>query len=262
MDKPGEMFNDGAAYERLVGRWSRRVGATFLDWLGAPSGARWLDVGCGNGAFSEEVATRMAPAAIQGLDPSEGQLAYARVRQGLAGAEFRVGDATSLPYEDNAFDVSTMALVIAFVPDPHRAVAEMARVVRPGGTVAAYMWDIDGRRTPVEPVVAALESIGVARTMPPGENASREGFERLWRGAGMTAIETRTIAIRLEFADFEEYWRSLSAPVGPHARRMRELTQEQLAALRERLRETAEIDARGGVSFGAVANAVKGRVVA
>ncbi|OYV36614.1 MAG: hypothetical protein B7Z80_15090 [Rhodospirillales bacterium 20-64-7] len=159
MERPGEMFDDGAAYERLVGRWSRRVGETFLDWLAVPPQALWLDVGCGTGAFSEEIALRTAPAAIHGIDPSEAQLAYARSR--LAGADFRAGVAGSLPYDDQAFDAATMALVIAFVPDPERAVAEMARVVRPGGLVAAYMWDIDGGHTPIEPILAALRSLGV-----------------------------------------------------------------------------------------------------
>ena len=137
MTEAEDLFNDGAAYERRMGRWSRVVGEKFLDWLAVPQGLRWLDVGCGNGAFTEVVIARSAPAAVSGVDPSEGQLTYARTRPAAKLAEFRRGEAQALPYPDRSFDAATMALVISFVPDPAKAVREMLRVVRPGGWVAA-----------------------------------------------------------------------------------------------------------------------------
>src|SRR5262245_6760866 len=152
MTEAGGMFADGAAYERLMGRWSRIAGAAFLDWLDAPGGLRWLDVGCGNGAFTEELVSRCAPAAVTGIDPSEGQIAYARKRAGVGMAEFRVGDAQLLPFAASSFDAAIMALVIQFLPDPAKAVAEMARVVRPGGSVASYMWDAAANGSPIGPV--------------------------------------------------------------------------------------------------------------
>src|SRR4051812_16784025 len=111
-------FDDGAAYERYMGTWSQLVGATFLDWLAPQPGWRWLDVGCGNGAFTEMLVERCAPAHIEGIDPSEAQLAYARSRPALHGlAQFRQADAMALPFEANAFDAAVMPLVIFFVPD-------------------------------------------------------------------------------------------------------------------------------------------------
>ena len=128
-----QLFTDGAAYERLMGRWSRLVGQAFLDWLDVPKDLRWLDAGCGNGVFTEELIARCAPAAVTAIDPSEEQLAYARNRPGAKAAEFRIGDAQKLPFGDDSFDAAIMALVISFLPKPDKAAAEMTRVVRSGG---------------------------------------------------------------------------------------------------------------------------------
>src|SRR5262245_50326885 len=126
------IFDDGAAYERYMGIWSQLAGEVFLDWLAPEMGLRWLDVGCGNGAFTQMLVDRCAPAAVEGIDPSEAQLAYARTRSAARLARFRVGDAMALPFGDDAFDVAVMPLVIFFVPEPAKGVAEMARVVCPG----------------------------------------------------------------------------------------------------------------------------------
>jgi ubiquinone/menaquinone biosynthesis C-methylase UbiE len=130
-------FEDGATYERYMGRWSQLAGDVFLDWLALRAGLRWLDVGCGNGAFTEMLVDRCAPSAVDGIDPSEAQLAFARTRPTSSIVRFRQADAMALPFPDDSFDVAVMPLVIFFVPDPTKGVAEMARVVRPGGTVAA-----------------------------------------------------------------------------------------------------------------------------
>src|SRR5215469_2702714 len=125
-------FVDGAAYERMMGVWSRIAGDIFLDWLAPAAGLRWLDVGCGSGAFTELLSQRCAPSALDGVDPAEAQLAFARTRPGVSTARFRQGDAMTLPFADDSFDAVTMALVIFFVPDPAKGVAEMARVVARG----------------------------------------------------------------------------------------------------------------------------------
>jgi ubiquinone/menaquinone biosynthesis C-methylase UbiE len=107
MSEAEKLFTDGEAYERLMGRWSRLVGRAFLEWLDAPKGLRWLDVGCGNGAFTEELIGRCSPATVTGIDPSHDQLAYARKRPGAKTAEFQVGDAQRLPFGNDNFDRSS-----------------------------------------------------------------------------------------------------------------------------------------------------------
>ena len=110
-------FDDGAAYERYMGIWSQFAGEAFLDWLAAPAGLRWLDVGCGNGAFTELIVEHCAPASVHGIDPSESQLAYARSRPALQMAEFHQGDAMDQPFPDTMFDAAIMPLVIFFMPN-------------------------------------------------------------------------------------------------------------------------------------------------
>jgi ubiquinone/menaquinone biosynthesis C-methylase UbiE len=183
MSEPGQ-FNDGAAYERLMGRWS------------TAKGLAWLDVGCGNGAFTEEIIARYAPAKVAAVDPSEGQLAYARTRPGAALAEFRVAGAQSLPFDDRSFDVVAMALAISFVPDPVKGASEMARVVRPGGTVATYMWDFSVDGVPITPIYKALHAIGIESPKPPSTAvATLDGMRTLWTQAGLRAVEAKHIRI-------------------------------------------------------------------
>jgi SAM-dependent methyltransferase len=105
-------FDDGAAYEQYMGKWSQLAGETFLDWLAPKSGLRWLDVGCGNGAFTEMLVERCAPISVQGIDPSEAQLAFARTRPASRVAQFRQGDAAAQPFLDDSFDAAVMPLVI------------------------------------------------------------------------------------------------------------------------------------------------------
>jgi SAM-dependent methyltransferase len=253
-------FEDGAAYERMMGTWSRLAGADFLDWLVPGSGLRWIDVGCGNGAFTELLAERCAPAEVQGIDPSEAQLAFARSRPAAKLAEFRQGDAMALPFPDDRFDVAVMALVIFFVPDPNKGVAEMARVVCPGGTVAAYAWDLLGGGFPNEPIQAELRAMGVAHLRPPSADASRmEALRELWKGAGIEAIETREILVERTFKDFDEFWgiSALGSSVGPTLAAM---PAGDIVVLKSRVRARLPADPAGRITFGARANAIKGRM--
>jgi ubiquinone/menaquinone biosynthesis C-methylase UbiE len=251
-------FDDGAAYEQMMGIWSRSAGEIFLDWLAPPSGLRWIDVGCGNGAFTELLVERCAPAEIQGIDPSDGQLAYARTRPGARLAEFRQGDAMALPFPADRFDAAAMALVLVFVPEPAKGVAEMVRVVRPGGTVAAYMWDMEGG-FPLRFLLEEMRAMGLKPPSPPQRDASRmEAMRDLWTGAGLEAVETRQITVHRTFADFDDFWAisQKSPSLGPAIAAMAAGDAE---TLRKRVSARLPADTEGRITYGAHANAIRGR---
>ena len=254
------VFDDGATYERYMGRWSRIVGDVFLDWLAPERNLRWLDVGCGNGAFTEMLFERCAPAAIDGVDPSEAQLAFARAQPAAKLAKFHQGDAMALPFPDDAFDAAVMPLVIFFVPDPAKGVAEMARVVSAGGIVAAYGWDLTGGGFPYTALQQEMRELGVTHGMPPSPEAARlDVLHELWSGAGLQSIETRAIEVERTFDDFEDWWQTVLT--GPSvSAKLAAMAPDVRAALKERMRAHHPADASGRVTYGARANAVKGRV--
>lgn len=263
MCEAAKLFTDGEIYERLMGRWSRIVAEAFLEWLNPPTNIRWLDVGCGNGAFTEEIIARCAPAAVAAVDLSDDQLVYARTRPAGSMADFRLGDAQNLPFADNSFDVAAMALVISFLPDPGRAVAEMGRVVRPGGSVATYMWDIPGGGVPVHPLYLALESMGLTSGRPPNPAASECGtLQAFWKKAGLEFVETQVIRIRTVYSDFDDYWNSNVVPIGPQGKLIVGMSPSARGELRSRLRNQLRFLPDGGIIYEAVANSVKGRVPA
>ncbi len=255
-------FDNGATYERYMGVWSQLAGEAFLDWLAPKPGLRWLDVGCGNGAFTELLAARCAPAAIEGIDPAEGMLAFARTRPVAKLARFTAGDAMALPFGDDSFDAAVMPLVIFFVPEPPKGAAELARVLRPGGTAAAYAWDMAGGGFPYESLQAEMRAMGVAVPVPPSSDASRlEVMRDLWTGAGLQAVETRAITVRRTFPNFDDYWATiLGAPNA--AATLAKMAPADLARLQARMRELLPADAAGRITYSARANAVKGRAPA
>ena len=253
-------FDDGEAYERGMGGWTRIAGGIFLDWLAPSQGLRWIDVGCGNGAFTQLVVDRCAPREVQGIDPSEGQLAFAKKRPAARIATFREGHAMALPFEDARFDAATMALVIFFVPEPAKGVAEMRRVVAPGGIVAAYAWDMEGGGFPFQPIFAELSAMGLSPPGPPQPQASRLATLRsLWADAGLDSVETRTIVVERTFADFDEFWETSTNFSGMKLA-FAKLDPAALDQLKSRVRARLTVDAAGGVRAHALANAVKGRV--
>ncbi|MDQ6685184.1 MAG: methyltransferase domain-containing protein [Pseudomonadota bacterium] len=254
------LFDDGAAYEGFMGEWSRIAGDVFLQWLAPSPGWRWADVGCGNGAFTELLVERCAPAEVQGIDPSEGQLAFARPRLAKAPVQLRQGDAMALPYASGSFDAAVMALVIFFVPDPAKGVAEMARVVRPGGSVSAYAWDIIGGGFPFAAVSDELAALGTPPLWPPSVEASRLAtMQALWKGAGMVDVETRAITVERSFADFASFWKI--AQTGPRvAPRLAAMRPGDVELVRSRLQARLAAGSDGRITYSARANAVKGRV--
>ena len=242
-----------------MGVWSQRVGAAFLEWLAPPAQCAWLDVGCGNGAFTEMVLDGCAPTSVHGIDPSEAQLEFARTRLGARGAVFQQADAMALPYDAAHFDVAVMPLVIFFVPEPARGVAEMTRVVRTGGQVAAYAWDMQSGGFPYEVVGQSLRAVGVEVPRPPSADASRfDVLTSLWDDAGLTDVDTRTIRVTRSYDSFDDYWTTVQG--APSAgRQIASLSSDQRERFRQELRDRLTIDAEGRVQCAAHAHAIKGR---
>jgi ubiquinone/menaquinone biosynthesis C-methylase UbiE len=253
-------FDDGAAYEQVMGIWSRLAGEIFLDWLAPPSGLRWIDIGCGNGAFTELLVERCAPVEVQGIDPSEGQLAFARTRPASRVAEFRQGDAMALPFPAGRFDAAVMALVLVFVPDPAKGIEEIVRVVSPGGTVATYMWDMLDGGFPLDPILVEMRVMGLTPPRPPRMDASRmEMLRDLWTRAGLRSVETREITVHRTFADFDEFWAvKVKAPsLGPVVAAM---GTREIETLKSRVRVRLPADDKGRIAYGSRAHAIKGVV--
>lgn len=252
-------FTDGAGYERRMGMWSRPVGEVFLDWLAPASGLAWADIGCGNGAFTELLVDRCAPRSIVGVDPSPQQLSYARGRHTAGLAQFFQGDAQALPIADDSVDAAAMALVIFFVPDPTRGVAEMLRAVRPGGTVSAYAWDFLDGGFPWEPVHDELRKLGLPLASPPSAEVARlENLTRLWQDSGLEAVESRVITVERQFPSFEDFWATAElSPTMSDA--FQALAPGALEGVKDRVRARLRHDGDKVVHWGR-ANAAKGVV--
>jgi ubiquinone/menaquinone biosynthesis C-methylase UbiE len=253
-------FTDGAAYERYMGVWSRLAGASFLDWLKPDPGRRWLDVGCGNGAFTSLVFERCAPSGVEGIDPSGDQIAYARARFAAQAAGFHVADAQSLPFPEDSFDVAVMPLVIFFLKDPAQGVAEMKRTVRPGGLVTAYAWDMPGQGFPYAVLIRELKKMDVKVPQTPHPEISEIGALRdLWQAGGLENVEAREILVARTFADFEDYWDTVQGAPSAGAI-LGGFSAAQRERLREALRRELPAPAEGSFTLSARAHAVKGIV--
>lgn len=253
-------FNDGRAYDRYMGVWSRQVGARFLEWLEPERDLRWLDVGCGNGAFTKLLVTHCAPSSVHGIDPSSAQIEYARTDAALAGVHLDVGDAMALPYANDAFDAAVMPLVIFFVPDPSRGVDEMVRVVRDGGSVSAYAWDMEHGGFPYALLQEEMRALGFHVPRPPSDSVSRlDRLEDEWMRAELHDIATTTITVSRVFESFNDYWTTVrGAPsVG---RTLAEIDDERIGVFQTRMQRLLQADASGRIRCEARANAVKGFV--
>ena len=251
-------YDDGAAYERMMGTWSRIAGGIFLDWLAPSRGLRWIDVGCGSGAFTELLVERCAPAEVAGIDPSEAQLSFARARPAGQIAKFHQGDALALPFPDSRFDAAVMALVIFFVPDPGAGVAEMTRVVCPGGMVATYVWDMMSGGHPLGLMFTEMNVMGFPPPHPPRSDVTgTESLRQLWRDAALEEIEVHEITVQRTFADFEDYWTtSTLAPTVNQT--IAAMAPGDVELLKTRMRDRLRVDATGCITSSARANAVRG----
>jgi ubiquinone/menaquinone biosynthesis C-methylase UbiE len=253
-------FDDADAYERYMGGWSRAVGERFLDWLAPPPHARWLDVGCGTGAFGALVVERCAPARLSGIDPSAAQVAAARKR--LPQADLRAGDAMALPFGTREFDVVASALVLHFIPDRGKAFAEMKRVAAPDGIVAGYTWERtpEASGAPYAPMLRGIRSMGLEPLRSPTvPEQTLEGLHASLAAAGFSdVVVTRIEAVR-SFSNFDEYWEVQTLTVAPIGKMIAGFDAAQRDRLREIMRAALPVAADGSISYPASAVAFKAR---
>jgi ubiquinone/menaquinone biosynthesis C-methylase UbiE len=256
-------FDDGAAYERFMGRWSRAAGAIFLDWIAPPKEARWLDVGCGTGVFTELVLDRCSPATVIAIDPSAAQIELAHGKPVAQRADFRVADAQALPFPAGTFDVIASALVINFIPVPAQALAEMRRVGRPGGVLAGYVWDFAGSRSPGSLLRRAMRRIGADDPPVSGTETSRlDAIRQLFAQAGLQEIASRTIDVTVPFPDFDDFWQSQTQRANPTSKMIAALPESDRAKLMAAVRTELHAAPDGTFAYSARANAIKARVPA
>lgn len=253
-------FDDSAGYERLMGRWSRAVGAVFIKWMAPPANAQWLDAGCGTGVFTELVLNTCTPASVCAVDPAQSQIEHASRQPVGQRAEFRVADAQALPFADAAFDVVVTALVINFIPDKPRAISEMRRVARAGGIVAGYVWDFAEELSPSGPFRRGMRCFGAEVAPLPGANESRlAALRALFEQAGLHAITTTTIDVSLPYTDFDDFWQAQTTRYSPTTRMVEAMTTKERGRLMEAVRAEVPVRADGTVEYFARANAIQAR---
>ena len=260
---PADNFAAGGLYEPYIGRWSRLVAAEFVDWLGVDGGRNWLDVGCGTGALSHAVLDRAQPAQVSGIDPSAGFIQHAQATTPDPRAKFEVGDAQQLSFDDDSFDAVVSALMLNFVPDRARALSEMRRVTRPGGVVAAYVWDYPSGEMQLMNYFweAAAERDVAAKD---AHEANRFPFcephqlEDMFTATGLTEVQSRPIVVPTVFRDFDDYWTPFTNGQGPAPAYAMSLPASQRDELREVLRQRLPTEADGSIPLTARAWAVRG----
>lgn len=254
----GIKFEDGESYEKWMGVWSQLVGDQFLRWLSPVRGRTWIDIGCGNGTFTEQIYNRHDASEIHAIDPSREQIDFASKRIVDSKVSFQVGDALKLAFEADHFDYATMALVLFFVPDPAAGVGEMRRVVKPGGSISAYVWDLPGGGVPFGIINAQMRSLDIKQpTAPSAEVSSMDRLEETWLQAGLNEVEVTKISVDRTFENFEEFWdiSYLSPPIGAVlsqlpagvGQQVKKMTQDALA-----------VDDTQPVTINGFANAIKG----
>jgi SAM-dependent methyltransferase len=252
----------GDIYETFMGRWSRPVAREFIAWLALPAQLRWLDVGCGTGALTQTILERAAPAEVTGVEPSEGFIAVARKNTGDPRARFLPGAAGQLPVDDASVDAAVAGLVLNFVPAPAAGIADMRRVLRPGGTVAVYVWDYAGE------MQLLRHFWNAAAAVDPGASKLDEGMRfpickpepllALLTDAGFERTEYKPLDVPTMFKSFDDYWSPFLGGQGPAPTYCAALPDDTRARLREEVRARLPIAADGSIPLMARAHAVRG----
>jgi SAM-dependent methyltransferase len=244
------VFDAADAYERYMGQWSRAVGERFLAWLAPPNGLRWLDLGCGTGAFTDLILKRCAPVAVTGVDPAAAQVDFAKTR--FPAGTFRVADSMALPFDGGDFDIVGSALVLHFIPDRDKAFAEMRRVVRPGGIVSGYTWERTptSKGAPYAPMMKGLQAIGIEPTTSPTvPEANLDGLRATLERAGLRDIAVTRIEATGGYRDFDDYWAVQTMTFHPVGKGVAALDDARRAELREVMSKMLPAAADGRVAY-------------
>lgn len=261
--RPSDAWNAGDPYELYVGRWSHLVADEFLAWLDLPPSLRWLDIGCGTGALTAAISEKCRPARLIGVDPSEGFLAKARARLGDK-ATFSIANALDIPVPDADVDVVVSGLVLNFVPDTARGLAEMRRAVIPSGTIAGYVWDYAGKMELMRHFWdAAVDLNPAVRELDEGIRfplCRPEALENAFRNAGLGAIRVVPIDVPTRFRDFDDYWTPFLGGQGPAPSYAMSLNEESRNRLRDRIRTRLPAGSDGSIPLVARAWAFRARV--
>ncbi|MCW5656206.1 MAG: methyltransferase domain-containing protein [Burkholderiaceae bacterium] len=257
-----DRWERGDPYERYIGRWSRRVAPRFLSWLAAAPDLRWLDVGCGTGALTAAILDHAQPKSVSAVEPSDGFLATAAQRLG-ARAQLQKGSAAQMPLPDASMDVTVSGLVLNFTPEPPLALAEMARVTAPGGTIAAYVWDYadgmqlirrfwDAARALDDKAAALDEALRFPLCRP-------EALAALFEATGLHRVQTGALEIETRFVDFDDCWQPFLGGQGPAPAYVATLDEAARARLRAELRTRMPARPDGSIVLSARAWSVRGR---
>jgi SAM-dependent methyltransferase len=247
----------GDLYDRFIGRYGPALGDAMLGFAEVRSGMRVLDVGCGSGALAGRAAAVVGGGHVAAVDPSEPFVEACRRR--VPEADVRVASAESLPFDDGSFDAVLSQLVVNFMSDARTGVLEMARVAKPGGAVAACVWDYaDGMRM----LRAFWDSAKITDPAAPDEGAfmryaSPGELEALWKDAGLESVETAPLDAEASYDDFDDLWSSFLAGIGPAGSYAVSLDEKPRSALRDRFR-TALGDPAGPFTLTARAWGVRG----
>ncbi|HEY6606514.1 MAG TPA: methyltransferase domain-containing protein [Gaiellaceae bacterium] len=224
------------AYDRFMGRYSVRLAPSFADFAGVAPGQSVVDVGCGPGALTTELVQRLGSTAVAAVDPSEQFVTAARERH--PGVDVQRAAAEELPFAANEFDAALAQLVVHFMADPGRGLAEMARVTHPGGVVAACVWDHAGGRTPLAPFWDAVHELDPDAMDESQMAGGRDGqIAALLTDIGLRQVEQTALPVSVEHATFEEWWEPFTLGVGPAGAYVRSLDPDRQEELRQRCRE-------------------------
>lgn len=244
-----KMFAASAGYERFMGRWSRLLAPPYVAFAGVKNGDRVLDVGTGTGSLAGAVEASMPTSEIVGVDPSEGFIAYAQKHVASARAHFEVGDAQALKFKDAAFDNTLALLVMNFIPDANKAIAEMRRVTRPQGVVSACVWDYDDGMQMLRffwDEAVALEPAIEPKDERHMKLSHRGELGDLWRKAGLINVKEQPLVIDQAYSSFNDYWEPFTKGAGPGGAFVVSLSEDRRQQLEARMRKRLLGDRQDG----------------